>query len=74
MSSHHVHERKLSVGDKVRLAHGTNWGSALDLRDKTGRVLARYNGGGRKRVTVIFAGQPPFVAVYEDLFEPVPER
>jgi hypothetical protein len=73
MSAHHVQDGNLSVGDKVRLAHGTRWGRALDLRNKTGRVLARYKDDVRQRVTVIFAGQPPFVAVYEDLFERVPE-
>jgi len=67
MSACRVQDPELSVGDKVRLAHGTRWGHALDLRNKTGRVLARYRDGVRQRVTVIFAGQPPFVAVYEDL-------
>ena len=73
MSTHHPRDQNLSVGDKVRLAHGSNWGRTLDLRNKTGRVLARYSHSARQRVTVIFAGQPPFVAVYEDLFERVPE-
>lgn len=67
-------DHKLSIGDRVRLAHGTTWGRLLDLRDKTGRVLARCDDGITRRVTVIFGGLPPFVSVYEDLFEKVPER
>ncbi len=65
--------RKLQVGDKIRLKHGTaGWAQHFHLRDMTGEVVALVDDGTQlHRITVAFEGWRLPPGMYEEHFEKV---